>query len=171
MTTTELCEDAVLKHLSSSPDAAIDDTYPWSLQQGLKHETVVGALKSLLADEYVATEDLATAFLSFEKEADSILKDGSQEIRVLQALASAEGQKLSVANLQSAVGKDVAKIGMGNCLKNKWIRKDGGDLVAAKSPDDVEDEVRLLLQAIQNADFAGDALDDKVRIIADAVVP
>lgn len=161
-TSTEDCENAILTYLSSSPDAIIDDSYPWSQQSQLDHAKVVGAMKSLLADDYIATEDLATSFYSFEKEADNILSNGSQEMIVLRALV--EAGKLNVPDLQKAVGKDNAKIGMGNCMKNKWIKKDGGDLVPIKTLDEVQDEVRVSLQAIKDANFATDAIDDKVSL-------
>jgi phenylalanyl-tRNA synthetase alpha chain len=95
-----------------------------------------------------------------EKEAESILENGSQEIIVLKALNGAD--KLSVADLQDKVGKDTAKIGVGNCMKNKWIKKDGGDLVAVKTMDEVSDETQQALQMLKEAGFTEDALDDKI---------
>jgi len=48
---------------------------------------------------------------------------------------------MTVAQVQEAVGKDVAKVGMGNCMKNKWVKKDGDKLVSLveQVPDDVQD--------------------------------
>lgn len=160
--TTEACENAILTHLSSSPDSVIEDSYPWSLDNQLDHLKVVGAIKSLLAEDYIVAEDLATSFYSLEPEAETILANGSQEIIVLKALNAAVDGKLSMPALQDAVGKAVAKIGMGNCMKNKWVKKDGADLVAITKDDEVKDEAQELLMALKNGNFAPDAIDDKV---------
>jgi len=156
---TEASEAAILTFLASSPEATIPDTFPWSESNKLDHATVVGAIKSLLAEQYLAVENLETKFFTLTKEGESILIDGSQEAIVLKAL-NAEG-KLSMADLQAKVGKNVAKIGMGNCMKAKWVKKDGADLVPLKKDDEVEDTVQKVLQALKEADFSPDALSDK----------
>ena len=51
---------------------------------------------------------------------------------------------------------------MGNCMKAKWVKKDGADLVPLKKDDEVEDTVQKVLQALKEADFSPDALSDKV---------
>jgi phenylalanyl-tRNA synthetase alpha chain len=153
---TEVCEEAILKHLSSSE--AIDDTFPWAEQAGLDHLAVVGAVKSLLADDYVAASDLQTTFCTLSKEAETIVANGSQEVLVLKALS----EPLSIPELQEKVGKDVAKIGMGNCLKNKWVKKDGANLVPLMTADQVEDTVQDALKKIFEANGDVTAVDSKV---------
>jgi phenylalanyl-tRNA synthetase alpha chain len=157
---TEASEAAILTYLSSSPDAVIEDTFPWSEASNLDHAAVIGAIKSLLADEYVAVDNLSTSFYTLTKEGTSILENGAQEIIVLKALE--EAGKLSLPDLQAKVGKDIAKIGMGNCMKLKWVKKDGGDLVPLKKLEEVEDEVQKALKALADAKFSADALSDKV---------
>ena len=160
---TEASETAILTYLASSPDAVIEDTFPWSEQQHLDHATVVGAIKSLLADNYVQAENLATSFYSLTEEGQSILDHGSQEVIVLRALN--EAGKLSLADLEAKVGsKEVTKIGMGNCMKKKWVKKDGADLVPLKTMEEVEDEVQALLKALAAGGFAESALAEKVRL-------
>jgi phenylalanyl-tRNA synthetase alpha chain len=158
---TEASENAILTYLSTDPAAVIEDTFPWAAANKLDHLQVVGALKSLHAEDYVATSDLATSFFTLSKEAETILANGSQEIIVLQALETAG--KLSMPDLQKAVGKDVAKIGMGNCMKSKWLKKEGADLVPLKAVTDVQDEVQEALKALKEGNFATHAIDDKVR--------
>ena len=158
---TEDSENAILTFLSSSPDAVIPDTNPWSASNNLDHAKVVGAIKSLLVEQYVVSEDLKTSFYTLSKEGESIVADGSQEVLVLKALN--EAGKLSMGDLQAKVGKNVAKIGMGNCMKSKWIKKDGGDLVPLKTNDEVEDSVQKLLLELKAADFKPDAISEKVR--------
>lgn len=158
---TEDSEASILTFLSSSPDAVIPDTFPWSASKNLDHAKVVGAIKSLLVDQYVVAEDLKTSFYNLTEEGESIIANGSQEMLVLKALN--EAGKLSMPDLQAKVGKNVAKIGMGNCMKAKWIKKDGGDLIPMKKDDEVEDSVQKLLLELKAADFKPDAINDKVR--------
>jgi phenylalanyl-tRNA synthetase alpha chain len=159
---TEACENAILTHLSTAADAVIADTFPWAQESQLDHAIVVGVLKSLLAEDYVTTEGLSESFYTISPEAETILANGSQEMLVLLALEKAG--KLSMPDLQAAVGKDIAKIGMGNCMKNKWVKKDGADLVPIKKVEEIQDEVQIALKALQEGKFAPDAIDDKVRL-------
>ena len=158
---TEDSEAAILTFLSSAPDAVIPDTHPWAASNNLDHAKVVGAIKSLMVEQYVAAEDLKTSFYDLTDEGNSVMNNGSQEVLVLKALN--ESGKLSMGDLQAKVGKNVAKIGMGNCMKAKWIKKDGGDLVPLKKDDEVEDSVQKLLLDLKAADFKLDAMSDKVR--------
>lgn len=67
-------------------------------------------------------------------------------------------------DLQAKVGKNVCKIGMGNCMKNKWATKDkskGGNLVAVKKMEEVTDVTKAQLQTIADANGAEDAIDSK----------
>ena len=157
----EACENAILEHLSSSPDTLIEDTFPWAEANQLDHGKVVGAVKSLLSDEYVISSDVESSFYTISSEAKGIVENGSQEILVLKALV--EKGRLSVPDLNAAVCKNVGKIGMGNCMKNKWIKKDGADLVPLKTLDEVEDEVQKALVALIAGNYATDAVDAKVR--------
>lgn len=159
---TEVSETAILTYLASSPEAVIEDTFPWSELQQLDHTAVVGAIKSLLADEYVQAENLATSFYALTEEGQSILDHGSQEVVVLKALN--EAGKLSLPDLQAKVGMDVAKIGMGNCMKKKWVKKDGADLVPLMKDEEVQDEVQVLLKQLAEGGFSETALSDKVRM-------
>lgn len=158
MTMTEASEAAILQYLSSNE--AIEDTYPWADELKLDHDAVVGALKSLLSEDYVVSSDLTTTFCTLSDEAETILKDGSQEMLVLKALQ--EAGPMSIPELQNKVGKNVAKIGMGNCMKSKWVKKDGANLVPLKTVDEVEDTVQQSLQKLVDANGDVDAIDSKV---------
>jgi phenylalanyl-tRNA synthetase alpha chain len=157
---TEASEAKILSHLSASADAVIDDTFPWSETEKLDHKAVVGAIKSLLVDGYIQVDNLSTSFYSMTKEGEAILANGSQEYSVLQALE--ESGALSLPDLEVKVGKAIAKIGMGNCMKKKWIKKDGGNLVALKKLSEVNDEVQEMLKKLRAADFSKDAISDQV---------
>lgn len=155
-------ESKILGYLSTSADASIDDTFPWASSEKLDHDAVVGAIKSLLADEYVKTENLSTSFYNLTAEGESILAEGSQEYKVLKAL---EDAPLCLKDLEDKIGKSIAKIGMGNCMKKRWIKKEGANLVALKKSAEVSDEVQDMLKKLKAADFVKEAISDKVRLI------
>jgi phenylalanyl-tRNA synthetase alpha chain len=48
---------------------------------------------------------------------------------------------------QNEVGPDVAKIGSGNAFKQKWIKKEGDNVVLVEK--EVEDQARLFLQKVR----------------------
>ena len=162
----DACENAILTHLSQSPDASIDDTFPWSELNSFDHGAVVGCIKSLAVDGYVASETLSTSFYTISEEAEGILANGiSQEMSVFNAVVAAGS--ISEADLIAVVGKDVAKIGMGKCMQTKWVQKDKEtkNLVPAKASDDVKDEVVEQLQALKEGNFAEDAITSEVRAV------
>lgn len=165
---TEASETAILTHLASSPDAVIEDTFPWSESANLDHASVVGAIKSLLVEGYVQAENLSTSFYALTDEGQSILENGSQEVIVLKALNAAG--KLTLPELQQQVGKDVAKIGMGNCMKKQWVKKDGADLLPLKKDDEVQDEVQEVLKKLAESKYAETGISDKVRKKCSVVV-
>lgn len=160
---SEAIEEAILQHLSTAPDAIIEDTFPWADTNHFDHNAVVGSVKSLSVEAYVSATELSTSFYILSEEAQQVLTHGSHEVRVLRALAHAGQDGLTMVDLQSKVGgKDVCKIGMGNCMKNKWAKKDGDRLVALLNVDNVTDETQAQLQKVQQANGVLDGvLDDK----------
>lgn len=157
-------ETAILTALSTSPDASIPDTLVFAEAHSLSHNTIVGTSKSLSTDAYISLSELSSQFYTLTSEAESILANGSQECIVIAALIAAGEDGLSMTDLQNGVGKDVCKIGMGNCLKNKWARKEkDGRLVA--QVEGVEDEVKVLLGKLKEGGGGADVLDDKVCTI------
>lgn len=157
---SEAVEDAILQHLSSS-EATIEDTFTWASSKDLDHNSVVGSVKSLSADAYVEATELSTSFYTLSDEANEVVANGSQEVRVLAALIEAGEEGMTMPDLQSKVGKDVCKIGMGNCMKNKWAKKAGDKLVATKAMCDVSDETQDQLKALDAANCAEGVIDEK----------
>lgn len=137
-----------LEHLILSKlarDGKIDDTYVFSTETGIDHQTLVGVVKSLLVDRYVADEPLSTTHWTLTAEGKDVAAKGSPEIQVLQAVQSAGAEGLTVAEVNQSLG-DVAKIGMGVCMKNKWLAKQGDRVVAAVQ--DAKDETADWLRAV-----------------------
>jgi phenylalanyl-tRNA synthetase alpha chain len=161
---TEAVQAEILKELSSSPDASIEDTFPWAESANLDHMAVVGAVKSLMSEGYVTANDLSTSFYTLTTEGETILTNGSHEVLVFKAVV--ETGRLSEAELEVKVGKDVAKIGKGKCMKEKWIKKDGDGFVALKAAEEVEDVVQTALKALQDAKYQPDAISPGVSLFA-----
>jgi len=135
-------EKLILTYLNEK--GVIEDSLPWSDEFKLDHKKVVGTAKSLSVDQYVVTENLSCSFYQLTDQGSEVLKTGSQEYQSF--LAISEAGKLSMGDLQTKVGKDVAKVGMANCMKNKWIKKDGNDLVPiVESPEDIVQKQLLSL--------------------------
>lgn len=146
-------ESAVLSALSGGgADASIPDSFAFATASNIDHNAIVGTCKSLQADAYINLAEHSTQFYVLGKEAESIIQNGSQEIQVLNALISAGEAGLTIPELQSAVGKGACKIGMGNCLKNKWAKKDKptGKLIAIVA-NGSKDEVKEQLTALKEA--------------------
>ena len=162
----EAIQAAILKHLSASEDASIDDTFPWSKSSNFDHDTVVGAVKSLHSEEYVETKDLSTNFCTLTDEGKSILENGSHEVLVFKAVV--EAGTLSQSDLEAKVGKKIAGFGMGKCMKEKWIKKDGGGLVPLKTVDEIVDKVQEALKALADKGYSPDALSSEVRKLSGA---
>ena len=157
---TEECESAVLAFLSTDEAACIADTHPWAQANHFDPLVVLGAVNSLLSEGYLAATDLATSFYTLSTEAQTILENGSQEMLVLKAIHQAG--KLSVPDLEAAVGKEICKIGMGNCMKSKWISRESGDLVPLKLVEEVEDTVQMALKTLTENGCSPECIDDKV---------
>ena len=56
-----------------------------------------------------------------------LIHAGSPEFIVFNSIPTNDG--IAVGDLNKAAG-DVAKIGLGQCMKNKWVKKDGDKIVA-----------------------------------------
>ena len=90
-------ESAILSALSSE-GSTIADTYDFAAAQNFDHNQVVGVSKSLEGDAYIALAELTTQFYVLQKEAADIVTNGSQEVRVLDALVKAGEAGLSIAS-------------------------------------------------------------------------
>lgn len=62
------------------------------------------------------------------EEGSSIARDGSHEYRFWAALSS---EVRPLKDVEAALGKDVAKIGQGKAMRNKWVAKSGDGFVRA----------------------------------------
>jgi phenylalanyl-tRNA synthetase alpha chain len=63
----------------------------------------------------------------------SIAEGGSHEFLVWNACPSSSEEPATAKAIEAAVGKEVAKIGQGKAMRNKWISKKGDGFVKAVS--------------------------------------
>ena len=132
-------EQLILGALSTKNE--IEDSWNFAQENNLDHQAVVGAIKSLLPDAYVKDEMLTTSYYELTDEGKEILEKGSPEFQVFSTVVN-NGGNIGVNELNQRLG-ELSKIGLGPCLKNKWLKKEGETIV--KVSDDVVDEVQVML--------------------------
>jgi len=139
-------ESAVLSAVAG--DARIDDTFPWAAARGAEHGAVLGVVNSLTADGYVVTEALAAEFWELTAEAAGYVLAGSPEAQVFAAVPPGAGGATE-AELRAALGDALVAIGLGKCMKNKWVARDKASgryarAVEAVGADELADQLRAV---------------------------
>lgn len=138
-------ETLVLQSIHDSESIA--DSYAFALEQNISHEVVVGVMKSLLTDAFVASQELTTSFYVLTEEAKSFLAQGSPEVRVFNAIPAEDG--ITRPELEAIVGAAVLKFGQGAAMKNKWIRMDKASGKVFRNVESVVDEATQVLHRIE----------------------
>mmetsp|Transcript_22505 Transcript_22505/g.36014 ORF Transcript_22505/g.36014 Transcript_22505/m.36014 type:complete len:570 (-) Transcript_22505:299-2008(-) len=144
-------EKLLLGALKDSPEIA--DTWEFAAAHALPHEAVVGKLKSLEADQMLCAEPLSLAYFTLTAEAAGVAAEGSPEVRLFRAVPPGGAE---LAQVEAAVGAAAARVGMGPCMKNRWLRKDGTRLVPLVAA--VEDSTQEVLRRLQAADLRAQGL-------------
>ena len=138
-------EKRLLSKLASGDEIADSSAEAESL--GVAHQVLLGVVQSLWADEYVSMEAKSRSSYFPTKEGESILEKGSPEFLVYELVKKGEG--LSMAEIEAVVGKDVAKLGTGAAMREKWVKKDGAKVVVAMD-NITEDATKVLLASLEN---------------------
>ena len=133
-------EQVLLSHIASAGE--ISDTWEFAAANSLDHQAVVGAVKSLLVDAYVADEPLSNTFWTLTDEGREIASKGSPEFQLYSAVP--EGGRL-LTELQAEL-PDAVKIGLGPCMKNKWLKKQGDSVL--RIAESVRDETADYLNQV-----------------------
>lgn len=124
---------------------SIADSFEFAAQHGIDHQALVGTLKSLLADNYCLDEPITSTFWTLTEEGSTVVTAGSPEFQVFSAVPAGG---INMKELQDALG-EVAKIGLGACMKSKWVVKKGE--MIERAMDAVVDETAALLSAVSLA--------------------
>lgn len=149
----EELEETVLHLLGGG--AEVEDTWAFASDRGIAHQTVVGVVKSLAADNMVELVPLSTNLLELTGEGREVLALGSPEFRVFAAVPDGGATQ---EQLVAALGKDMVKIGMGPLMKNKLLKKAGDSLSRAAAS--MVDETAVLLRRVEEGRGAVDAIPD-----------
>ncbi|GAA5997246.1 phenylalanine--tRNA ligase subunit alpha [Rhodotorula paludigena] len=119
---------------------------------------VKAALDSLATREMVTFKQVNLEQHVLTGEGAQIAQSGSHEYRVWSALpAPGSDAGLTAKEIEAKVGKDVAKVGQGKAMKNKWVVKKGDGFLQAVAS--VDDETQKNLLTIQTS---GAHSDDKL---------
>lgn len=130
----------------------ISNTWDLSIELKIDHQVLIGVIKSLLTDSYLCEEPLSTTYWILTSEGEQVLAKGSPEMQVLNMITNDTG--ISLSELQQVLGADVVKIGLGVCMKNKWIQKNGDMIVRLVTSGDKSllDDTSLLLTKVASND-------------------
>jgi len=110
-------------------------------ETGQPQANVEGLMRSLASEEMCEMEKLESSQLLPSEEGRRTMQEGSPEMMLLKAIP--EG------GMQIAEAKKSHKVGMGYCMKKKWISNKNGVVSAQVNPDEVEDELVELLKKIE----------------------
>lgn len=146
---TDLTLD-ILERLENTDPLHTEDAYPEVPQAQLK--AALDRLASRAMLEY-DTNDAERVVLTAEGQ--QIADEGSHEYKVWEAVKAAG--KLGVKDPSLATPN--AKVGLGNAMKLKWVKKDGDALVSLQ--ESVRDQTREVLQFAAQAGSFPDAKQQK----------
>ena len=114
---------------------------------GISFTIIKSAVDKLRSREFIDAEQIDREEVILTPEGEGIAKHGSHEARVFEAVRAAMGG-LAIKDLDTFVGKDVAKVGQGAAFKARWIKKDNNLLKTAV--ESIQDTVQERLQTIQS---------------------
>ena len=115
----------------------ITDTADFIKQENVTAEELDPVLKSLVALEYIVLEVIERKVIELTDEGKSYANNGSPEFQFVSKITM--GEKVDMAEMESRVGPQIAKIGFGKAMKQKWIKKDGNQFERiAANPVDVD---------------------------------
>lgn len=130
-------------------NSGFEDSEILCREKGWDHDALVGAIKSLQSEEQVTTEAMKREGWKLTGEGEDYCKNGSPEVQVFKYIK--EKGSISNADLDAALGP-VAKIGLGTCMKNKWVAIDKATKVCTASVDSVDDTVQKELASLSSLD-------------------
>jgi phenylalanyl-tRNA synthetase alpha chain len=142
----EAIKEKVLQTLQDG--GVIKDTEELAKANGWDHDKVVGVVKSLEAESMVTNTPMKRDGWKLTGEGEKYSKDGMPEVHVFNKVLAAKGSATQ-ASLDGELG-DVAKIGVGTAMKNKWISMDKATKSFTASLDKVADETQKDLLNLSN---------------------
>jgi phenylalanyl-tRNA synthetase alpha chain len=114
-------EKQVLKHLGEYQK--IENTETYQEEAKIEKDVLEPVLKSLSAEEYVTLNVIERKEIELTDEGKGYATNGSPEFQFITKMTF--GEKCEMATMEERVGKQIAKIGFGKAMKEKWLKKDG----------------------------------------------
>jgi hypothetical protein len=136
-------ESYILKELQGT----IADTLALAQQLDVSHDDIVGVVKSLWAGGLILADQADKEETALTPEGLAVVEAGkSPEYAFLEMVASSEGSKIALAQLQES-----DQVGLKQCFSKKWIGRVGKDaLEATKKPSETRDEALEILKQIHS---------------------
>jgi phenylalanyl-tRNA synthetase alpha chain len=103
-------------------DKDIEDSIAYAESIGITHQDLYAVLNSLFLSEYVELDNLEKKVLEISDEGNKYLDSGMPEFQYVNALTF--GTPLEKKVVEEKLGKNLANIGFGKAMKNKWIKGD-----------------------------------------------
>jgi hypothetical protein len=119
---SENIENHILSALASSVSPLDSDSLASEL--GVDAQAVIGCVKSLQADEYVAVKQEERSKWVLSEEAEGYIANGSPEAQLFAAIPADGGIEEALTASFAGGNKDLYTIAKGKCLKFKWARYD-----------------------------------------------
>jgi len=128
--------------------AELEDTYVWSKLIDVDHNMVVGTMNSLIGDGYLLSTAKSEEFWVLTEEAEGYVTNGSPELQLFRAIPVDGADE---TGLVAALGEALVKVGLGKCMKSKWISRDKASGRYFRSVESVErDDLVEQLLSIKN---------------------
>eukprot|EP00128_Syssomonas_multiformis_P002362 Colp12_sorted_trinity150504_noHs@7044 len=146
--TPEEVRQLLLDYLDANNEVA--DTLKFASEQGLEHQEVVGAVKSLeTKDELISTKDIKTPSWVLSDEGNQIAEEGSHEAKVFNAIPATGITQDELMKVGA-----YAKIGFGKAVKNGWIALDKSSKppMVTRKVESIVDSAALDLQKIKRGE-------------------
>jgi phenylalanyl-tRNA synthetase alpha chain len=118
---TSAFETIILGFLAKNGE--IPNTEDFCDSEKLNKEDLEPVLKSLLVDDYVILEVIEKKLIELTEEGISYAQEGSPEYQFVSKMNM--GEKCDMAEMENRCGKQVAKVGFGKAMKQKWVKKEG----------------------------------------------
>lgn len=118
-------EKTVLQYINDNGE--IKNTENFDVEKGLDKSSFDNTLKSLTAEEYIKLNVIERKEIELTDEGKSYAQNGSPEFQFVSNMVV--GEVTSMSQMEDKVGKQIAKIGFGKAMKQKWIKKEGNDFV------------------------------------------
>ncbi|KAA8494120.1 Phenylalanine--tRNA ligase alpha subunit, cytoplasmic [Porphyridium purpureum] len=159
----DAAEEATVRYFESRPADARVGSRDLAAELEIEHATFVDSvLKRLTARDVLAAEAVSHQTVSLTGEGEQYRKDGSPEFQYFRAVQRA-AEPPSVQVLGEQLSDAIAKVGMQNAMKKKWIVLDKASKTLSCAAQVVEDEVANVLATLALDDAATQLPEEQLK--------